>query len=188
MSGRPDFFNFSTFLFCSEIARNGPPGPWGALGPYFRYFWAPGGPWGPPLGGGPGGALGPPYFPYLGLLRCGEHLRCNLHWSLGVLDCCPTPQEAHEPWLIDDLEIVLNGLDAQATTTPPRKRPRDGEPSSSTFQRPLSATSLSHFSVTAVATTWACTTAHLSTWQTRKRCSSHPRSRSSTSSAPCAPD
>ena len=83
---------------------------------------------------------------------------------------------------------AVMGESSTSTTTQPRKRPRDGEPSSSTFQRPLSATSLSHFSVTAVATTWVCTTAHLSTWQTRKRCSSHPRSRSSTSSAPCAPD
>ena len=43
------------------------------MGAYFPLFL---GPW-----GGPWGGLGPPYFPYLGLLRCGEHLRCSLHWS-----------------------------------------------------------------------------------------------------------
>ena len=50
-------------LKCPPRALGGP----GAL--FSAYFWAPGGPWGPPLGG----PWGPPifaYFPYLGLLSC----------------------------------------------------------------------------------------------------------------------
>ena len=66
----------------------GPGGPWGALG-------GPGGPWGAlgePWGalGGPWGALVGPwalgaYFPYPGLLRCGEHLRHTLPMPHGPM-------------------------------------------------------------------------------------------------------
>ena len=54
------------------MSQKGPPRPHGALELIFHYF--PFilelflGPLGAPLGGAPRGALGPPYFPYLGLL------------------------------------------------------------------------------------------------------------------------
>ena len=48
-----------------------------------RALGGPEGPW--------GGTLGGPdelYFPYPGLLRCGEHLRCNLHLFRGQYPHC----------------------------------------------------------------------------------------------------
>ena len=71
---------FFHFFFGPQIGLEwfprAPGGPGGYFYTIFGLFW---GPWGAP----PRGALGPPlgpYFPYPGELRCGEHLRCNLHW------------------------------------------------------------------------------------------------------------
>ena len=68
-----------------KLRKKGPQGPGEALGVIFPLFCIIFVLFLNPLGG-PGGALGPPpIFPFLGccaVLRCGEHLRCNLHWFL----------------------------------------------------------------------------------------------------------
>ena len=82
LAGRPaggarilDFFLF-LFQNCLKRAPRALGGPGGYIFLYFALFLA----YFCPPWGALGGALGPPYFPYLGLLRCGEHLRCNLLW------------------------------------------------------------------------------------------------------------
>ena len=62
-----DFGFFLIFQKCPKNAPQGPRGPgalFSAISPNFCPIFGP--PWAPL--GGPGGALGPPYFPYLGLL------------------------------------------------------------------------------------------------------------------------
>ena len=76
-AGISTFFSF--FFWSPNRPRMVPPGPRGPGGVFSHYFWPTLGALGAPPGGGPGPPLGP-YFPYPGELRCGEHLRCNLHW------------------------------------------------------------------------------------------------------------
>ena len=80
-------------------------GPWGGPGGH----WGPWGPWA--LGG-------PPIFPLF--LRCGEHLRCILHWS-------PTAWDSNLAWGVGWVGVDTSGGGVGTTTRrPPARRPPAG--------------------------------------------------------------